>query len=581
MTYPDLAWRIAATMSDGARKRTALLLAVSLAALAILPFAQAVRHPFLAYDDDRFVTENPAVRSGLTPAGVIWAFTSSYAANWQPLAWISHMTDVELYGLDPAGHHGTNLALHGLNAALLFLLLLRLTGAAGRSFAAAALFAVHPLRVEAVMWVAQRNNLLGASFGLLSLLAYARYAARPTAVRYAAALVWFVFGLLSKPIVLTLPFVFFLLDYWPLDRNRPPSTPPPRRRRPLLEKLPFVALSCGSAIVTYLAQSRGHAVAGLATVPLEWRVSNAAVAYVRYLFHIVWPVDLVVLYPYPAGRFSLPLTLLALLLLVAVGAGAVRVRNRWPAVLVGWLWFLGMFVPMIGIVQAGSQSMADRYTYWPAIGLAVAAVWLAGDTAAALGVRGGLRAAFAGTLLLSFGLQSARLATTWSSDLALFGRATALTAGNFIAEVNVGAALARAGRTEEALVRYRRAISFNPRYADAHFNLALNLDRLGRTAEARASYLEALRCDPRHAAAQNNLGQFSARQGRDEEALAYFREALHNNPNLTQAHVNLGLVLVRLGRREEAAGHLRAVLRLQPGNSAVRAELQRLAESRD
>jgi Flp pilus assembly protein TadD len=335
-------------------------------------------------------------------------------------------------------------------------------------------------------------------------------------------------------------------------------------------------LACGSAIVTYLAQSRGHAVATLATVPLEWRVANAAVGYVRYLFHFIWPVDLVVLYPYPAGHFSLPVTALALLLLVVVGAGAVRVSDRLPAVLVGWLWFLGMFVPMIGLVQAGSQSMADRYTYWPAIGLAVAAVWLAGGAAAALGVRGGVRAAFAGAVLLALGLHSARLAATWDSDLSLFGRAAALTGNNFIAEVNYGAALARAGRTEEAVVRYRRAISFNRLYADAHFNLAVNLDRLGRTADARAAYLEAIRCDPRHAAAQNNLGQLLAREGRAEEAAAYFREALHSAPNFVQARISLGIVLARLGRNEEAAGHFRAVLRLQPGSLAARSALQRL-----
>ena len=505
------------------------------------------------------------MRAGLTAAGVSWALTSFHAANWQPLAWVSHMADVELYGLAPAGHHGTNLALHGLNAALLFLLLLRLTGARGRSIVAAALFAVHPLRVESVMWVAQRNNLLGATFGLLSLLAYTRYAARPTPGRYATVLIWFVLGLLSKPIVLTLPFVFILLDYWPLERGRLPSTTPRRGGRLLLEKLPLVALASGSAIVTFLAQSRGHAVATLATVPFEWRVSNAAVAYVRYLFHIIWPVDLVALYPYPAGHFPFPTTALALLLLAAVGAAAVRMRNRRPAVLVGWLWFLGMFVPMIGIVQAGSQSMADRYTYWPAIGLAVAAVWLASDITAALGVRGGVRAALASLVLLALGLQSARLAATWSSDLSLFDRAATLTAGNFIAELNCGAALARAGRTEEALVRYRRAISFNPRYTDAHFNLAVNLDRLGRSAEAREAYLEALRCDPRHAAAQNNLGQLSARQGNNEEAVTYFREALHNNPDLAQAHIGLGVVLARLGRFEEAASQFRAVVRLQPG----------------
>jgi len=568
-------------MSGNTQNKATLLLALALAVMAVLPFSQAVRHPFLAYDDDTFVTDNPAVRAGLTAAGVSWAFTSTYAANWQPLAWISHMADVELYDLDPAGHHGTNLALHGLNAALLFLLLLRLTGATGRSFVAAALFAVHPLRVESVMWVAQRNNLLGATFGLLSLLAYARYAARPTPGRYAAVLVWFVFGLLSKPIVLTLPFVFILLDYWPLARSRPPAATPRQRWRLLFEKLPLVALACGSAIVTYLAQSRGLAVATLATVPLEWRVSNAAVAYARYLFHVVWPVDLVVLYPYPAGHFSLPVAALALLLLVTVGVGAVRIRDRRPAVLVGWLWFLGMLVPMIGIVQAGSQSMADRYTYWPAIGLAVAAVWLAGDAAAARGVRGGVRAAVAGFALLAFGLLSARLSATWDSDLSLFGRAAALTGGNFIAEVNYGAALARAGRTEEALVRYRRAILFNPRYADAHFNLAVNLDRLGRTADAREAYLETLRCEPRHAAARTNLGQLSARQGKNEEAIAYFREALQDNPNLIQARINLGIALVRLGRVEEAAGHFRAVLRLQPGNNAVRSELQRLVERRD
>jgi tetratricopeptide (TPR) repeat protein len=254
----------------------------------------------------------------------------------------------------------------------------------------------------------------------------------------------------------------------------------------------------------------------------------------------------------------------------------VHFRGRSPALLVGWLWFLGMFVPMIGLIQAGSQSMADRYTYWPAIGIALAAVWLTSDAATARGMRDGIRAACAGVVLLTLAFLSARLATTWNSDLSLFGRAAALTSGNFIAELNYGAALARAGRTEEALAHYRRAISFNPRYADAYFNLAVNLDRLGRVPEAREAYLEALRCDPRHAASQHNLGQLFARQGRTDEALAYFREALENNPWLTQAHISLGLLLARLGRSAEAVDHFRAVVRLQPGNVAARAELQRL-----
>ena len=586
------------------------LLMVVLAVLAILPFARAVRHPFLAYDDDTFVTANPAVRAGLTAAGVAWAFTSTHAANWQPLAWISHMADVELYGLDPAGHHGTNLALHGLNTALLFCLLLRLTGARGRSFMAAALFAVHPLRAESVMWVTQRNNLLGATFGLLSLLAYARYVARPAPGRYALVALWFVLGLLAKPVILTLPLVFILLDFWPLGRGRTPAPHPRPAAWLLLEKLPLVALACASAIVTYLAQSGGHAVAALNALPLAWRLPNAAVAYVRYLSHVVWPADLVVLYPYPARPHSLAATALALLLLAAVTAVAVRVRTRRPALLTGWLWFLVMLVPMLGIVQAGSQSMADRYTYWPAIGLGVAAVWLAGDAAAALGVRRSLVAACAGTALLASSLLTARLAATWESDLSLFGRAATLTERNFIAELNYGAALARAGRTEEALARYGRAIAFNPDFSDARFNLAVNLDRLGRTESAREAYLELLRRDPRHASARNNLGQLSARQGNVAEAIDYFQEALRLDPGLAQArinlgaalgrhgrlteaiaqllevlrqhpenpqaHYNLGVVLVWSGRGEEAAGHFRAVLRAQPGNAAARSALQRL-----
>jgi tetratricopeptide (TPR) repeat protein len=605
--------------------RGCICLALGLITLAV--YWPSLTHDFLAFDDQAYVTENPQVRAGLTWPGVVWAFESFSVANWHPLTWLSHMLDCQLYGLKPAGHHLTNLLLHTASTLLLFLVLNRMTGAPWRSACVAALFAWHPLHVESVAWVAERKDVLSAFFFMLTLWAYERYAEAgrknaesPITLQgsrftfhvslfYLLSLFFFALGLMSKPMLVTLPFVLLLLDYWPLRRvqlstlNLQPST----LWRLVVEKTPFLALSAVACVLTVAAQRQGFAVVSTAGLPLSRRIPHVLVSYVHYLGAMLLPRHLAAHYPYvaavPAFEAAGAAILLALLTFLAF-----RLAARRPYLVVGWLWYLGTLVPVIGLVQVGDQAWADRYTYIPLIGLFLAMVWGVSDLAfrpVAQAVKyPGTRLAL-GALAAMAGL--AMLAATslqlrhWRNTRTLFEHAAAVTQNNTRAITVLGSLLAAEGKLEEAKRLYALALSYSPDNPETHFNLGKVLDQQGRLDEAIAEYSQslwsrqwrdkahilmgvalakehkyeeavahyraALALNPKSATAENNLARVLHSQGRLEEAREHYEAALKLDPQLAQAQNNLGVLLLQQGRLAEGVPHLREAVRLMPGDA--------------
>ncbi len=583
------------------------VLALALALATLLVFARAVRCGFVDYDDADYVTANAQVQAGLTWAGVQWAFTTGHASNWHPLTWLSHMLDAQLYGLAPAGHHLTSVVLHAVNASLVFLVLTILTGAKWRSLIVATLFALHPLRVESVAWISERKDVLSMFFGLLAILAYGRYARKSEGRNpksettpkpesrmaagwrtYVAALLLFALSLMSKPMFVTLPCVLLLLDWWPLGRSaesQARSMNVPRETLMgqgvpawriwawlVLEKLPFFALAIGSSVVTFLVQRKGGAVASVAGLPLGLRIENAFVSYVRYLVKTVWPADLATLYPHP-GHWPVWQVLGAVTLLVGVTVFLIVRRRAWPFALVGWLWFAGTLVPVIGLVQVGIQSMADRYTYLPSVGLLLAVVW-SGHAAVA---RLRMRPAQAAVAVVCVGVACAGLTWRqigfWRNSETLFRRAVAVTKDNYLAHNNLGFYLANQGRHAEAIAEYERSLQIKRDYLDALNNLGRSLAEQGRFAEALPLLEAALRSNPRHVEVLNNYANALSSVGRLEEACTRYEAALREKPDHADAHSNYGAALAMLGRLDEALFHMRESVRLRPAHAGSRSNL--------
>lgn len=520
-----------APQGPGESRRAVYGTAVLLVALVGAIYARTSGHGFVGLDDGQYVIENAYVRSGLGGPGIAWAFSTFHTGNWHPLTWISHMADVDLFGLWAGGHHLVNALFHAGNAVLLFLVLRKMTGCAVRSGIVAALFAAHPLHVESVAWVSERKDLLCALFFLLSVRAYAAYAERPGAARYAAVALFFVAALLSKPMAVTLPFVLLLLDWWPLGRLRG-SRPAPGETgdraispaRAVLEKVPLLLLSLGSAVVTLAAQRSVGAASSLDAVPFGARVANALVSYAAYLWKTFWPAALSVFYPHPAtAGGGLPGWQVAASasVLAAVTAASLWQAGRRPWLAVGWLWYLGMLVPVIGLLQVGAQSMADRYTYLPLVGVFVALTWGAHDLFARRASRPLVAGVVAVGVVVALSAASWRQAGYWERGESLFRRALAIQPGNWM----------------------------------AHKALAQDLIEQGRNGEALAHLRAALAVRPQDTQALNNLGIALYRQGRREQAAACFREALRVDPAMAQAHFNLGVLLEEQGRAAEAAGH--------------------------
>jgi tetratricopeptide (TPR) repeat protein len=514
-----------------------LLISSLLALLVLAVFGQVASHSFVNFDDPKYIYENPHVRAGVTKEGLAWAFTTTDQANWHPLTWLSHMADVELFGLSPGGHHLVNAFLHLLNAVLLFLVLSRMTGKTWQSGFAAALFAVHPLHVESVAWAAERKDVLSAFFWMLALWAYAGYAERRSPAKYVLVASFFLLGLLSKPMVVTLPFVLLLLDYWPLERKK--------RFLPLLaEKAPLFLFSIGSCVATYIAQQRGGAIPPADLFPFGARAANAVVSYFRYMGKTVWPASLTVFYPHPWRTVdSIPVLAVAgaFLGLSALTVLSIRWARRRPYLMVGWFWYLGTLVPAIGLVQVGGQAMADRYTYLPLIGLFIAIAWGIPDLLKGWRPSPHLLGAMGGLVLLALAASAWVQASHWKNSVTLFGHAVRVSPSNALAHYYLGNAFAGDGRTEEAVSHYRKALKVNPYYFEARYNLANALESSGRIEEAIANYNEVLRLRPGIAEVHNNLGISLAKAGRLDEAISHFREALRLDPGNADVIRNLGI----------------------------------------
>jgi protein O-mannosyl-transferase len=558
------------------------LISVLLALAILAAYFPVAGLDFTNYDDPEYVAANPQVSAGLSWQGVGWAVGSAHAANWHPVTWLSHMADCEIFGLHPAGHHLTNLVFHAANSILLFLLLRSLTGACWRSAAVAALFALHPLHVESVAWVSERKDVLSGFFGFLCLWAYSRSVnlksevsnpetprappvTRHSSLFYGLALVFFALGLMSKPMLVTWPCVMLLLDYWPLRRFERSGfkSQLPMLRRLIMEKIPFFALSAVSCVITILAQKAGGAMAPLEPLPLTQRACNAVVSYVRYMGKLVWPTDLAVIYPL-GGRWPVALVLLAVAALAGVSLLALWQRKQRPWLLAGWAWYLGTLMPVIGIVQVGSQSMADRYTYLPAIGLFLILAWGVAELAGTAQIRRALAGVAAAGALSACVLVTQRQVLHWHNAETLFRHALAVTPKNFIACNQLGLYFASQQQMEAAQHWYHEALAIHPGHQHAWNNLGCVLTDLGKYDEAIAHFETALRLDPTLVSAHNSLGAALLKQGKTDEALRHFLEALRLRPGYAQTHYNLANALVAKGQASQAIDHYRRALQLNP-----------------
>ena len=593
------------------------IVSVLLAVIVGIAFGRALDNDFVDYDDQSYVVLNPRVANGLTLDGIQWAFTHVHASNWHPLTTISHILDCQFYGLQPWGHHLTSILLHATAAILLFLALRELTGALWPSVFVAAVFAVHPLRVESVAWVSERKDVLSGVFFMLILWAYARYARGNSgrSLRYITLVVLLALGLMCKPTLVTVPFVLLLLDYWPLGRSQ--SSPflgsgitRETWSRLVFEKLPLFVLSAASCLATLLAQKQ--ALDASLKPPLGERIGNALVSYVSYLGQMIWPAHLAVLYPYPEGNLKLSQVILALLLLLIISASFFVWRRRYPFLLTGWLWYLGMLVPMIGIIQVGSQVRADRYTYLPQIGLYILVAWGAMELFHQWR-RSRVILASAGVLIITVLIARSYFQTSyWQDTETLWKHASATTSNNYIASTNLAEALFESGRfdeaiaacqealkikpdfaaahvdigaalvknrqggdgarrpngaIDEAIVHYRRALQIKPDLAQAHSNLGTALLLKGQVDESISHYQKALEIDPNYAEARCSLGNAFLAEGKYSESIAAYEIAVRIRPDYFEAHYNLGRVLATIGKTDDALKEFNEALRID-GNSA-------------
>ena len=569
-----------------------------LAAMVWMVFGQTLGHGFVNIDDQIYVYENPIVAQGLTLRGIVWAFRHTHSFNWHPLTTISHMLDCSLYGLNAGGHHLTNVLLHTAAVILLFLVLRRMTGKLWQSAFVAAVFGVHPLRVESVAWVAERKDVLSGLFFMLTLWAYGRYAQkrsrdegresraktaapalgpRPSTLAYRLVLLFFALGLMSKPMLVTVPLVLLLLDYWPLQRvtgdgwrvtgekKERPSTLNPQLSTLFFEKLPLMGMAVVSAVVTLYAQ-RG-ALQTLEEIPLPLRVGNAMISYVAYMGQMLWPSGLAALYPFAAGEVEAWRVVGSLVLVAGISAG-VFVLRRHRYLVTGWLWYVMMLVPVIGLVQVGIQSRADRYTYLPEIGLYMMVTWGVAEWCAGWRYRRVVLGGGASLILVAL-IFCARVQTSyWRDNETLWTHTLACTSDNAMVENVLGAELRSKGSVGEAINHLKKALEIKPDYADAHINLANILLQQGKLNEAITHFQWVLQIIPDYPEVHNNLGSALLQKGRVDEAMAHCRKALQLKPDYADPHINLGNALLQQGKVDEAIAHYQTALQLKPDSAA-------------
>jgi Flp pilus assembly protein TadD len=587
----------------------------ALAGITWLVFGQTLAHQFVTYDDPQYVYENAKVAAGFSSESVPWAFTHTVGGNWHPLTVISHMLDCQLYGLKPTGHHFTNVLLHTIAVILLFLVLRRMTSTLWQSAFVAALFAIHPLHVESVAWISERKDLLSAVFFMLTLGAYIRYVHKLSFTSYILVLLVFAFGLMSKPMLVSVPFVLLLLDYWPLRRFEPeaPVKIGQKRRveehesvrRILLEKIPLLVLSFGSCVATLLAQR--HFIDPIGHLSLMNRFSNAAVSTVIYLRELVWPFGLSVFYPYPRHSLSVLQVLAAALFLIAISAGAFMCRRRHPYFLTGWFWFLGVLVPVSGIIQVGEQAHADRYMYLPQIGLYILVTWFVADTVSSWRHRRILLTTAMASSILLLMYPAWKQTSYWRDGRTLWTHALAVDPQNDTAHIGLcdldlrenrmddailharsaleirpdsadahsrlGVALSATGQNEEASIHFQNALETHQIRPRVHYNIATLLLNSGQLDEAIAEFQKELQIQPEFVEAHNNLGIALTSKGELDEALAHFQKALELDPHLPKVHHNIAMILLRKGRLDQATAHLQKELQVNPASAEAHNDL--------
>ncbi len=589
--------RMPADRGQGTRNRK-FLIEIVLAILVLTSYWGVTGNDFVNYDDPAYVTENRHVQKGLRTEEIQWAFTASYISNWHPLTWVSLMLDSGLYGRHPGGYHWTNVILHLLGVMILFIALERMTGRLWCSGLTAALFSVHPLHVESVAWVAERKDVLCGLFWMLGLWGYVRYAERPGLIRYGWVILFFVAGFLSKPMVVTFPFLLLLLDWWPLGRIDFSSLHPSsgnvasssgwrengangvRFLRASIsslvrEKIPMLILSAAGSVITFHVQKEGEAVASLHNLPLADRLANAVVSYAQYLVKMLFPFNLAVFYPHP-GAWPMREVILSFGLLLSISWLAFRQVRRRPYLTVGWLWYLGTLVPVIGLVQVGAQAMADRYTYLPLIGIYIMASWGMADLLADSSRRRMIGWGVSGVMLAVLVFMTQTQVGYWKDSTALFEHALRVTENNYEAHNNLGRALAFREKYPEAMVHYREAIRINSNFMPAHNNLGIALMEQGRFEEAMAAFAEALEIKPGDGTIHMNRGELFVRKGMMTEAIVEYRLAMKKKPYDPLLHNNLGVALTRQGEGSEAMRAYREAIRLDPEYAGAHANLAML-----
>jgi tetratricopeptide (TPR) repeat protein len=586
-------------MPQQARKSLIISIYFALTVSALLVFWQVRNFDFVDYDDDVYVSENPHVLNGLTAGAVIWAFTTDHAAFWHPLTWLSLMLDRQLFGPSPAGFHLINLFFHIANTLLLFLVLKQMTNAIWQSAFVAALFALHPLHVESVAWIAERKDVLSTFFWLLAMLAYVRYVKQPNAARYLLVLFIFVLGLMAKPMLVTLPFVLLLLDYWPFQRKI--------SWRLLVEKVPFIVLSIVSSVIAFLAQQSSNSISSFTGLPLKFRIGNALISYMKYIGKLFRPGGLTAFYPHPVENVSVLYAVISAVFLLIVTILVIRFAKNHRYLVTGWFWYLGTLIPVLGIIQVGNHAMADRYTYITLTGLFIIIAWGLSELLAKLPQRKIILGLSMAIVLATLGIFAHRQTSYWKNSFTLFSHANQVTQNNYLAHNNLGVAYAKLGNYQLAMESYmqaikirpdyamafynrgivyeklnllpqaievdKQAIIFKPDYPEAHYNLGVVYDKLARSDEAIESYNQAIRIRPNYAKAYLGLGVVYGKLSRPAEAIEAYKQAIKIEPDLAEAYNNLGVVYGRLGRWPDAIEACKNAVRIKPAYAEAHANL--------
>ncbi|MCL0039418.1 tetratricopeptide repeat protein [Nitrospinaceae bacterium] len=568
---------VAHPLADEANKTVKIIIYVLLVLATFAIYSQVQDHEFINYDDDAYITNNLNVQAGFTRESVEWAFTKSYYSDWQPITWLSYILDYQLYGLNPKGYHLTSLFFHIANSLILFMVLLRMTGALWQCSFVAALFAFHPLNVESVAWAAERKNVLSTLFWLLTMWAYIRYAEKPNIKRYGSMILFFILGLMSKPMLITLPFVLLLMDYWPLRRfklgqEKGNGDIPEKYTdkgsdilRLVREKIPLFLLAAGSGIVAFMVNK---VVLTMKDFSLSERLTNAMVSYLEYLEKTAWPKGLAIFYPHPGNSLVVWKGVLCGAALLGITVIAIRFIKKAPYFVVGWFWYLGTLVPVIGIVQAGGQAMADRYAYVPLIGIFIIVAWGLPELMAKWRHRNKVLIVLAGIWIPTLMVMTWTQVGHWENSITIFKHTIRVTNKTYptfaLAHYNLGNALVAEGKNEEAISHYKMAIKINPSHANAHYNLGIALFAKEKNEEAISHYKVAIKLKPDYAEAYSNLGMALVAEGKIEEAISHYKMAIKLKPDSAEPYNNLGNALVTEGKNEEAVSQYKMAIKIKP-----------------